>query len=53
MENKNLLISLEYHEHSKHFFVNFSNAEGYIISLKISEGEAQSLSKALDVKIMM
>ena len=50
-ENINCTVALIYHSHTGHFFVEFSNESGVIISLKISEGEATGLSRSLNIKI--
>jgi hypothetical protein len=53
MEQRNLVISLSYHPHTDHFFVNYSDENGkIIISNKLSEGQAMGLSSALGIKIM-
>lgn len=52
MEEKKLIVAIKYSEHSNHFFIDFSNDDGYIISVKIEKGVAEGLSKSLDLKIM-
>lgn len=45
-------IGLVFHEHTNHFFVVFADQRGDVISLKISEGESNGLSKDLNIKIL-
>ena len=48
---KSLIISLSFHEHTGHFFVNFSNEKGFVISSLLTEPVAIGLSNALDIAI--
>lgn len=48
---KRLGISLSFHEHTKHFFVNFSDERGIITSSLLKEPVAVSLSNLLGIAI--
>ena len=50
---KNVTVQLIYSQTSKHFFIDFWDKEKCLVSLKISEKEAQALSKELDIRIMI
>lgn len=52
MEDRRLIVAIKYSEHSNHFFIDFSDDNGYIISVKIDQNVAEGLSKSLDLKIM-
>lgn len=51
MKEKSLIVAIKYSEHSGHFFIDFSNEQGYIISAKITQVVAEGLSKSLGLKI--
>lgn len=53
MESKKFIIGIAYHPHSGNFFIDFSNENGCIISVKVSEGVAVSLAKELGLKILI
>ena len=51
MESKNLIVAIKHAPHTGNFFIDFSNEAGYIVSVKISQGVAESISKELGLKI--
>ena len=53
MEEKNLIVAIKHSPHSGNFFIDLSNEFGYIVSVKISQVVAESLSKELGLKIMI
>lgn len=53
MENKNLIVGIGHNPASGNFFIDFSNENGVIISVKISQGIAESLSRELGLKILI
>lgn len=50
-EQKELIVAIKYSEHTNSFFIDFSNAQGCIISAKITQIVAEGLSKSLGIKI--
>ena len=53
MESKNLIVAIKHAPHSGNFFIDLSNETGYVVSVKISQGVAESLSKELGLKIII
>jgi hypothetical protein len=53
MEQNQFIVAIKYNDHSNHFFIDFSNDEHYIISIKVTEGVARSIAAALGLKIMI
>lgn len=51
MENKNLIVAIKHAPHTGNFFIDLSNEDGYIVSVKITQGIAESLAKELGLKI--
>lgn len=51
MERKNLIVAIQYAQHSGNFFIDFSNEEHYIVSVKVSQVVAELLAKQLGLKI--
>jgi len=52
MEQRNLIVCIKYNQFSGKFFVDFSDENGYIVSIPVNEGQATGLSRSLDIKIM-
>lgn len=56
VDEKNLTIRLAHHEHTGHFFVDFVDKDKdgkdmVLISLKISQGEAEGISRHTGIRI--
>ncbi len=51
-EQKTLKVELKHNPCSKKFFVDLSNENGYVVSILITEGVANGLSRDLNIKIM-
>jgi len=50
-ENKFFIVEIKHAPHTGNFFIDLSNEEGYIVSVKITQGIAENLAKELDLKI--
>ena len=51
MESKNLIVAIKYAPHTGNFFIDLSNEDGYIVSVKITQGIAENLAKEIGLKI--
>jgi hypothetical protein len=52
MEQESFIISISFNPYSGHFFIDFKTEDKYLISQKVTEGQAKGLAKALGLKII-
>lgn len=51
MESKKLIVAIKHAPHTGNFFIDLSNEEVYIVSVKITQAVAENLAKELGLKI--
>jgi hypothetical protein len=52
-ETQSFIVTLKYTPQSDHHFIEFSNENGVVISVLISEGVANGLSRSMNLKIVI
>jgi hypothetical protein len=52
MEQQSFIVAIKHNPYSGHFFIDFSNEEKYIVSIKVTEGQALSIARDLGLKIV-
>lgn len=51
-EQDSFIVAIKYNSYTRHFFIDFVNEKGCLISVLVSEGAATGVAKALGLKIM-
>jgi hypothetical protein len=52
MEQANFIVAIKHNPYSGNFYVDLSTEEKYIVSIKVTEGQANSIATLLGLKIM-
>lgn len=53
VDERKLTVKLSYNENPLRFFIDFWDCEKYIVSVKVSQNEAEAMGKELGIKILL
>lgn len=53
MDDKQFTVKLSYAENPTRFFIDFWEGTKYIVSVKISQNEAEAMRRELGIKILL